>query len=324
MLCSRLPPYSILFISGIMVFMIKNTFVLFLMLLTVLLAACSGADGQAQAAQPSLTLAPPTLTPTKTLTQTPTETATITPTATETPTATPIPTATWAIVGPGEVIAPVLLYHHVDAENSSPRYNVMPEVFAAQMQALDDWGYTTITATQLIQAITQGIQLPPRPIVITFDDGHNSVYETAFPIMQEHGFFGVTYIVANRLKSDGFTGVEKLKEMISAGWEVGSHSYTHSDLTLDRSIAFTEIFVSRDTLTQSLSQPVKTFAYPFGKFDQYIGDRTGRWGYIGAVGLGTGYTHNLYSIYYLQRMEVEGTYDMEKFASMLPWSSPPD
>lgn len=309
--------------------MVKNFIFLFLLVFTLVLAACSGSHGQAQAAQPVSTLAAtqtdvPTLPPTNTLTQTPTLTATITPTATEVPTATPIPTATWAIVGPGEVIAPILLYHHVDEENANPRYNVIPEVFAAQMQALDDWGYTTITATQLIKAITEGAPLPPRPVVITFDDGHYSVYETAMPIMQKHGFFGVTYIVANRLKSYGFTGVPQLEEMISAGWEVGSHSNTHSDLTLDRSIAFNEISESRDTLTKALSQPVNTFAYPFGKFDQYIGDRTGKWGYIGAMGLGTGYTHSLNSIYYLQRMEVQGTYDLEKFASLLPWSSPPD
>jgi peptidoglycan/xylan/chitin deacetylase (PgdA/CDA1 family) len=305
--------------------MVKNFYIL--LVVGLVLAACSGANGNAQAAatknyptvsEPTLPTASFTVAPTGTATATPTQT----PTATIEPTATPIPTATWAVVGPGEVVAPILLYHHIDPEQTTPRYNVLPEVFAAQMQALEDWGYTTITATQLIDAITNGAPLPPRPIVITFDDGHFSVYENAFPIMQEHGFVGVTYIVANRLKAYGFTGVPQLEEMINAGWEVGSHGYTHSDLTLDHSIAFTEIFASRDTLTQALLQAVKTFAYPFGKFDEYLGSRTMRWGYVGAMGLGTGYTHNQYSIYYLQRMEVQGTYDMEKFASLLPWSTP--
>ena len=300
---------------------------LYLLIASMLLVSCSGFNGNTQAAD--ITTPPPpasTAVPTEPLAETPTgtltATATQTPTATQVPTATLVPTATWAVVGPGEVIAPILLYHHIDPEQTTPRYNVLPEVFAAQMQALEDWGYTTITAVQLIQAITEGGPLPPRPVVITFDDGHFSVFENAFPIMQEHGFVGVSYIVANRLKSYGFTGVPQLEEMIGAGWEVGSHSYTHSDLTLDHSIAFTEIFVSRDTLTQSLSQPVKTFAYPFGTFDQYLGDRTRKWGYSGAMGLGPGYTHTLNSIYYLQRIEVQGTYDMEKFASLLPWSSP--
>jgi len=304
--------------------MIKNF--LLLLLLGGLLVSCSMNGGTSLAADSeppkmaNITPTQPTATQTSTATVTATASPTIPPTETSTPT--PVPTATWAVVGPGEVVAPILLYHHIDPEETNPRYNVLPEVFAAQMQALDDWGYTTITAKQLIKAITKGEPLPPRPIVITFDDGHYSVYEYAFPIMQEHGFFGVTYIVANRLKSYGFTGAPQLEEMISAGWEVGSHSYSHSDLTLDHSIAFNEIFVSRDTLSQTLSKPVKTFAYPYGKIDSYVISRTMKWGYLGAMGLGIGYTHNLNSIFYLQRIEVEGTYDMEKFASLLPWSSP--
>lgn len=306
--------------------MIKNF--LLLLLLCGLLISCSTFNGNSQVVDSEISKTA-SVTPTqKTTTQT--STATITATAsptippTETPTPTPIPTATWAIVGPGEVVAPILLYHHIDPEQTNPRYNVLPEVFAAQMQALDDWGYTTITAEQLIKAITEGEPLPPRPIVITFDDGHYSVYKYAFPIMQEYGFFGVTYIVANRLKSYEFTGVPQLEEMISAGWEVGSHGFTHSDLTLNHSIAFNEIFESRETLTEALSQPVKTIAYPYGKIDPYVISRTMKWGYLGAMGLGIGYTHNLNSVFYLQRIEVEGTYDMEKFASLLPWSSPID
>jgi len=304
--------------------MIKNF--LLLLLLGGLLISCSmnGGTGLAADSEASQTVNITPTQPTATETSTATVTATASPTIppTETSTPTPVPTATWAVVGPGEVVAPILLYHHIDPEQTNPRYNVLPEEFAAQMQALDDWGYTTITAKQLIKAITKGEALPPRPIVITFDDGHYSVYEYAFPIMQEHGFFGVTYIVANRLKSYGFTGAPQLEEMISAGWEVGSHSYSHSDLTLDHSIAFNEIFVSRDTLSQTLSKPVKTFAYPYGKIDSYVISRTMKWGYLGAMGLGIGYTHNLNSVFYLQRIEVEGTYDMEKFASLLPWSSP--
>lgn len=298
--------------------MVRN-FIIFVFF-TFFLASCSGLNVDAQAAEPIITQPPTnTMAPSPTYTQTPTATVTSTPTVV--PTATQTPTATWAVVGPGEVIAPILLYHHIDPEQTT-RYNVLPEVFAAQMQALEDWGYTTITAEDLIHAILDGAPLPPRPIVITFDDGHYSVYEYAFPIMQEHGFFGVTYIVANRLKAYGFTGAPQLEEMIAEGWEVGSHSYTHSDLTLDHSIGFYEISDSRDTLTQSLSRPVKTFAYPYGKFDSYVGDRTQKWGYVGAMGLGTSYTHNRNSIYYLQRIEIQSAYDMEKFASLLPWSSP--
>lgn len=271
---------------------------------------------------PTATPAPPKVTPSETLSPTPIPTATATLPPTLTPTITPTPTPTWVVVGPGEVEAPILMYHNVDTESKSARYNVVPEVFAAQMQALADWGYETITAKQLVAAITKGAPLPPRPIVITFDDGYYGVYEYAFPIMQEHGFVGVAYIVANRLKSHGFMGAPQLDEMIATGWEVGSHSFTHSDLTLDHSIAFDEIFYSRQTLNQALSQEVSTFAYPFGAFDYYLGDRTRKWGYKAGMGLGTHYTHSENTLFYLQRIEVQGGYNIEKFASLLPWTSP--
>ena len=108
-------------------------------------------------------------------------------------------------------------------------YNITPEEFAAQMQALDDWGYTTITITQLIQALSEGGYIPERPIVITFDDGHLSVYQNAFPIMYEHGFIGVTYLVCNYIGGENFKTVVQIQAMVYAGWEVGSHSFTHTD-----------------------------------------------------------------------------------------------
>ena len=108
------------------------------LLLVVFLYACM--QPQAAIPQPSATPPEPTFTATITLTPSATTPPTATATSTMTPTATLIPTATWQVVGPGEVVAPILMYHHVDPEESaSNRYNTTPEVFAAQMQALDDW-----------------------------------------------------------------------------------------------------------------------------------------------------------------------------------------
>ena len=270
----------------------------------------------------------PTRTPrpsrTATLTPRPTVTATKTliPSPTITSTSTPIPTPTWAGVGPGEVTAPILLYHHIDPLINSPLYNVPPDQFAEQMKALADWGYTTITISELVRAITEGAQLPPRPIVITFDDGNDSVYQYAYPIMRQYGFVGVNYLVANRLQADGFMGAAELTELYKAGWEVGSHSYTHIDLHLDHTAAFDEIYYSRIDLAADLSQSVNTFAYPFGSFDDYLGDRVGKWGYSAAVGLGKQYTHNTVTLFYLSRIEIKQAFSIEDIGNLLPWSSP--
>jgi peptidoglycan/xylan/chitin deacetylase (PgdA/CDA1 family) len=290
----------------------------------LLLAGCGRpADPAASETPPSSVTASPRHTVTRAPTSTPDPTPSVTPTETLVPTSTVIPSPTWAVTGPGTVIAPILLYHHIDPENTNPLYNVPPDKFIEQMQALDDWGYTTITISQLTAAIIEGAPLPPRPIVITFDDGQMSVFEHAFPIMQQHGFIGVNYIVANRIRADGFLTAEELGILAEAGWEVGSHSYTHTDLTLDHSIAFNEIYYSREDLQTALSVPVNSFAYPYGSMDDYLYDRTGKWGYTAAVGLGKQYTHNQFSLFYLARIEIKQAFSMEYFASLLPWSSAP-
>ncbi|HKJ27132.1 MAG TPA: polysaccharide deacetylase family protein [Anaerolineales bacterium] len=304
----------------------KTILLILLFILPFTLFSCNLPISEAKAPDPGNTDEPPTPPPaTDAPTETPTDTPTptITPTATTIPTITTVPTPTWAIVGPGEVIAPILMYHDIDPEKVS-RYNTPPEVFIQQMQALADWGYQTITAEQLTQAITEGAPLPERPVILTFDDGHYKVYEYAYPIMKEHGFFGVAYIVANRLQAHGFMGEPQLTEMAAAGWEIGSHSYTHADLTIDHNQAFNEIYYSREDIETDINQPVTSFAYPFGAFDRYLGDRTLKWGYTNAMGLGGHWTHTPGSVYYLQRIEVRSGITMEEFAALLPWSTPPE
>ena len=94
-----------------------------------------------------------------------------------------------------------------------------PEKFEEQMKLLFDWDYTPVTIDTLLRAITEGAELPPRPVIITFDDGHLDNYTTAFPIMQKFGFTGVLYIVGNYMGTDGYMTAAQIREMVMAGWE---------------------------------------------------------------------------------------------------------
>ena len=291
--------------------------VFLLLLMVFLLTGCNlPAD---EASTPTPAFISPTPRPTKINTPAPSVTFTPIPTETQIPTETVIPTPTWETAGPGEVTAPILMYHDIDPDKTTGKfsYNIHPDTFAAQMQMLADLGYHTITARQLVAAIREGAPLPPKPIVLTFDDGYLNVYDQAFPIMQAHGFVGVAYIVANRLEADGFLNVPELDEMIAAGWEIGSHSYTHSDLTLDHSTAFSEIYTSRERISEATGVAVDTFAYPFGSIDPYLGERTRKWGYTGAMGLGRQIIHSTNSLYYLQRIEIFGQMSLEEFQAVL-------
>jgi len=258
---------------------------------------------------------PPSSTPTSTFTPSPTNT----PTPTDTPIPTLTPTLEWN--PPGHVIAPILLYHHVSDAGNGNRYYVTVDDFRTQMEALRDWGYTSITATDLVDVLINGGELPNRPVVITFDDGNIDVYQNAFPIMREMGFVGTFYIVANRLQSNYFVNAEQLQEMADDGWEIGSHSMTHSDLTTDDSIARFEILQSRLTLEEATGEPISTFAYPYGRTDEFVTNKVSDYGYRAGMGLGTSFDHTLGTLFYLSRIEVQGDYGLSKYGSLLPWSN---
>jgi len=164
-------------------------------------------------ATPMINLPTPTFTPPATYTPVPTDTPI--PTDTSIPTDTPVPTETptfeWNPAG--DVIAPILLYHHISDDGSGNRYFVSLDDFRAQMEALRDWGYTTISATDLADVIIKGGELPDRPVVITFDDGYTDVYQNAFPIMSEMGFIGLVYIYVDHVGSNGFVTTEQIQAL---------------------------------------------------------------------------------------------------------------
>jgi peptidoglycan/xylan/chitin deacetylase (PgdA/CDA1 family) len=258
-------------------------------------------------------------------THTPTPTNSPTHTSTPLPTDTPIPTGEPELVWnpAGDVIAPILLYHHISNAYIGNRYYVTPATFRTQLQTLRDWGYTSITVSTLVDTLIHGGDLPPRPVVITFDDGNLDIYQYAFPIMHEMGFVGTFYIVANRLHSNDFVDANQLIEMINDGWEVGSHSMSHVDLTLDHSVARYEILQSRLTLEDALGVPINTLAYPYGKIDEFVANKTSEYGYQAGMGLGLNWEHTLGSLFYLNRIEIQADYSLASLAALLPYSSKP-
>jgi len=289
--------------------------ILLTLIVSVFLTACNGAA--AIAPEPTLTS---TTVPTATMTATVTQTAT----ATLTPIITPTPTATRVHQGPGAVVVPILLYHRIDVSPYDSPYYVPPEKFEAQMKLLHDWNYTVIPVELLVDAINDGADLPPRPVVITFDDGDISVYTTAFPILQKYGLTGVVYIVNNYMGTEGYMSADQIKELIAAGWEVGSHSRSHRDLTkLEPSIQRAEIVTAREVLQEATGSPVLTFAYPFGIMNSSVGDYAHFAGYIAAMGLGFTADQGKSNLFWLQRRDVHGQFDIKQFADFLPWQGDP-
>lgn len=264
-------------------------------------------------AQPTVT---PITFPTHTPTLPPTETAI--PTFTFTPSLTPEPQ--WILQGPGDVIVPILLYHHIGFSlKEETVYYVSPEAFDQQMNLLYQWGYKTISVELLARAINEGAELPPKPIILTFDDGSETIYTTAQPIMQRYGFTGISYIVRNYVGITHYMTADQIRFLHAAGWEIGSHGLSHRELTVPPYRQEDEIVESRRRLEALLGVPVLSFAYPFGAYDDDSLRNVHSAGYIAAMGLGNETIQGNKNLFYLSRRSIKGTDDLRTFGSLLPW-----
>jgi peptidoglycan/xylan/chitin deacetylase (PgdA/CDA1 family) len=224
--------------------------------------------------------------------------------------------------GPDQVICPILLYHRIAIPQIEDPYYVTPDQFRAQMQALKDWGYTTISISRLVDVIHFGGKLPARPIIISFDDGDITVYTQAYPVMREFGFKAVNYLVADYVNTPGYMNTDQLKELAAAGWDTGSHSLTHPDLTTSKQLDW-EVEFSRQKLEKLLDVTVDTFAYPYGKTNDDIKGLVVKH-YTAAMGLGVYTTQKRSNLYFLWRRPVELGCDVKTLASYLPWNTPPE
>lgn len=116
-------------------------------------------------------------------------------------------------------------------------------------------------------------------IGLTFDDGWQSFYENAFPILQKHGFTATVFLISDYVGRDSAWDYKKSRhldwhqilELAQAGIEFGSHSASHADLrALDNARLKHEIEASKKTIEDRLGRQVNFFAYPFGRFDNRV------------------------------------------------------
>ena len=134
------------------------------------------------------------------------------------------------------------------------------------MQCLADAGI----ATALLSEFLTG-RAPERSAVLTFDDGHESNFTVALPILQRHGFRAEFFVTVARVGSPGFMSWEQLRKMSEAGMSVQSHGYHHEPLTSAETIDLVEeLRAARELLQQNLGTSVKYLAVPGGFADQRV------------------------------------------------------
>jgi peptidoglycan/xylan/chitin deacetylase (PgdA/CDA1 family) len=146
------------------------------------------------------------------------------------------------------------------------------------------------------------------------------VFTHAYPILQRYGFTGAVYVIAGQIGVGKYMNARQLRQLAGAGWEIGSHGWTHSSLRSQSVDLAREIEESHQVLEELLDGSVETFAFPYGLTSKYVTGLVKDSGYQAAVGLGGSFRHTKKTRYYLSRIEVRGNYSLVDFAALLPWS----
>ncbi len=223
------------------------------------------------------------------------------------------PSTTQTVVGPpGTTPVPILMYHVIAAPPAGapfPGLYVEPQQFAEQMQALEDTGWHAVTLDQVEAHWRRGVSIGPgKPIVISFDNGYQSQYTQALPVLQRLGWVGDENIQLTGLPpSQGGLGQEEIRGLVKAGWELDTQGFSHADLiALDPKQLRYQVAVARRVVQQRYGVPVNWFCYPSGHYNAAVVAEVRAAGYTGSTTVVPGWAHPHDDPYRLHRLRVLG------------------
>jgi len=223
---------------------------------------------------------------------------------------------------------PVLMYHSVaTAPNDATRArSVAPEAFPEQMAMIGDLGLTPVNTADLAASWRSGRSLPPRPVLITFDDGYEGVHRHALPVLAKHGFASTLFVSTGWIKGAYDTGGgldtmldwEQVRELAAADVEIGGHSHTHPQLDqLDDDSLRHELIHCKEILADELGTVPGSFAYPYGYSSRRVREAVRETGYAQALAVGNGLARRRQGPYALQRVTVRRSTGIEEFERLV-------
>ncbi|WP_196591868.1 polysaccharide deacetylase family protein [Pectinatus frisingensis] len=203
----------------------------------------------------------------------------------------------------------VLNYHKIDDVNIS--LSVRPADFDKQMAYLKNNDYNVITPDDLYENLEQGKELPPNPVLITFDDGYEDNYKNAYPILKKYGFTATVFVITSFLnKYPNYLTWDQCRELKENGFYIESHTVTHRSLTeLTNEQIKDEIVQSKAALDKNLGQNTYYFAYPTGTYNLYIAQMLKDAGYRAAFTIKYGTAETSSNIFALERIPIFHTAD---------------
>lgn len=230
-----------------------------------------------------------------------------------------------------EATVRVLTYHRFGNLSYDP-FCVSQEYFTQQMAYLAKHDLA-ISLEEFEQYLKGELSLSKDSVLVTIDDGFQSLYSIALPILKQFGIPAVAFITPSLIPETGAVNAlakdqpepymdwNEIRQLQNNNVTIGSHAWTHRSLgTLGADEIREEAVRSRQALEDELSQPVTSLAYPFGTradFNNTTVKILEQAGYNCAFTSQHGASRKPFSPYELPRVKVEGGEAMWVFRSLL-------
>ena len=235
-----------------------------------------------------------------------------------------------------KLLVPIFMYHHVSNQPTTNPLDYSLTVtatgFDAQLTWLQQQGYSSITQTELFDALYYGKVLPKHPVILSFDDGYEDVYTGALPALLAHHYRGVFYIITGVIGGRYMTW-DQVRTLAQDGMQIASHTIHHVNVGEPPAWTSTqqELIQSKATLEAQIGQPVQFFCYPSGEpfhhdtvaeqqivladlfNDGYVSATLDPFSYFSAI-------QNAQTPYQLPRIRVSGGETLDSFAGILNYT----
>ena len=180
---------------------------------------------------------------------------------------------------PAQVIAratvPVLCWHQLrdwrPGDDAFARSQLVcpPRYFRAQLDALHHGGWTTISPERYLSHLTTGAPLPPKAVLLSFDDSQHSQITEGLPQLLARGMTATFFLMTVVLGKPDWMSTRDVKRLVASGMTVGAHTWDHHRVDRYSGADWRIQLEQPKALLEKLTgRPVVHFAYPGGLWNR--------------------------------------------------------
>jgi len=222
----------------------------------------------------------------------------------------------------------VTLVYHIINRTIDDKNAISEEAFEKQLRYLHEHGYTVLSLTEAIDILDGKKQAPPRPVLLTFDDGYVDNLYVAVPFLQAYEMTATLFVISayvgktNRWNPKACYDVKhlswhELRRWLAAGCDIGGHTHTHFCMTrCSASEMYDAVSVNRTILEEHLSIKLRAFSYPYGAYNRLAQEIVSKH-YELAFAVDNGSLDARANRYALHRLSVNPKWTVEDFAHRL-------